>query len=433
MVKGIFEAKSFAVIGASHEELKVGHVIFNNLIEKGIKAYPINPNSQEVLGIKCFKNIKDVNEKVDCAIIAIKAEFVPNALKECGEKKIKNVVVISAGFSEAGNIDLENEMIEICKKYNINLLGPNSLGFINPITNTNASFFATLPKKGKIAFLSQSGAIGTAVLDMDIGFSGFVSLGNSNILDFSDFIEYFSNDKNTEVITLYIESIKKDKGKRFMEACKKCKKPIIAIKAGKSDFGKRAASSHTAALASTEGVYEGIFKQCGIIEVDSMKQMFQAAEVLVKYKAIGKNACIVTNAGGPGVLVSDYCYKYGLNLPDLPDNVIKKLNNILPIGWSKNNPVDILGDAKSLEYYKTLKTLENEKFFDFFIVILTPQYMTEPEKTAEVLNGSLKKPVIACFLGGEKVDAAIVRLNDEDVLVFKELKEMVEVLGKICK
>ena len=429
MVKEVFEAKSFLVVGAAREETKVGHVIFKNLISRGVKAFPVNPNSEEILGIKCYKSILD-SPSADCVIIAVPAQIVPGILKDMGKRGLHNAVVISSGFLEAGNKKLDEETLKICTHEKINLLGPNTMGFINPYTNVNTSFFNGMPKAGKIAFLSQSGAIGSAVLDLNFELSGFVSLGNSLSVDFSHFIEYFSNDKNTEVITLYIESLNEGRGKRFIEACKKCRKPIIALKAGKTKIGSRAASSHTAALASEEGVYEGIFKQCGIIEVGSIKELFQAAELLTKSKISGIRACVVTNAGGPGVLCSDYLMKNNLELPELPEKVKMELDAILPSGWSHNNPVDILGDAKAELYLKAIKILEKENFFDFFIVLLTPQYMTEPEKTAEVILQIKRKAVISCFLGGEKVKPAIDLIKEKSV-VFDELKEMCEALGKV--
>ena len=427
MVKEIFEAKSFAVVGASREEDKVGHVIFMNLISRGIKAIPINPNAESILGVKCYKSIAEI-EKVDCVIIAIPAKFVPPVLKEMGKKDIKNGVIISSGFLESGNEKLNDEIEKICIDMKINIIGPNTMGFINPYNNVNTSFFEGMPEKGNIAFISQSGAIGAAMLDKKIKLSGFFSIGNALIKDFSHYIEYFSNDKNTDVIVLYIESLKENKGKEFIEACKKCKKPIIALKSGKTALGSKAASSHTAALASIQGVYEGIFKQCGIIEVDSIRELFQLANLCSITRISGKRACVITNAGGPGVLCADYCMKYGLEIPTLPEKTKNELNKILPCGWSNNNPVDILGDAKAELYKQAIKILEKENFFDFFIILLTPQYMTEPFKTADVILEIQKKPVVACFMGGEKVNMAINHLTDK-VPVFDELKDMIEVLG----
>jgi len=428
MVNEIFEAKSFAVVGASREEYKVGHVIFRNLISKGIKAIPVNPNADSILGVKCYKSLLDI-DKVECIIIAVPAKFVPSVLKDMAKKGFKNAVIISSGFLEVGNEKLNDEIRKIACDNKINLIGPNTMGFINPYNNVNTSFSDGMPDKGNIAFISQSGAIGAAVLDRRIKLSGFVSIGNSLIVDFSHFIEYFSNDKNTHVIVLYIESLGENRGKKFIEACKKCKKPIIALKSGKSSLGSKAASSHTAALASEVGIYEGIFKQCGIIEVDSIKELFQVADIYSRIRNPGKKVCIITNAGGPGVLCSDYCIRYGIEIPELPDRVKNDLNKIIPIGWSNNNPVDILGDAKAELYSQTIKILEKENFFDFFIILLTPQYMTEPYKTAEVVLGIERKPVVACFMGGDKVQMSINHLKDK-IPVFDELKEMVIALGK---
>lgn len=431
MVKEIFEAKSFVVVGASREEYKVGHVIFRNLISKGIKAYPVNPNAESILGVKCYKSLLDI-DKAECVIIAVPAKFVPLVLKEMGKKGFKNGVIISSGFLEAGNEKLNDEIRKIALDNKINLIGPNTMGFINPYNNVNTSFFDGMPDKGDIAFISQSGAIGAVVFDRRIKLSGFVSLGNSMLVDFSHFIEYFSNDKNTRVITLYIESFGENRGKKFIEACKKCKKPIIALKAGKSSSGSKAASSHTAALASEEGIYEGIFKQCGVTEVDTIEELFQLADIYSKIRNPGKKACIITNAGGPGVLCTDYCMKYGIEIPELPLKVKNELNKTLPIGWSGRNPVDILGDAKAELYSQAIKILEKENFFDFFIVLLTPQYMTEPYKTAEVILGIEKKPVVACFMGGDKVQMSFNHLK-EKIPVFGELKEMVIGLSKRVK
>lgn len=432
MVKGVFESKIFAVVGAAREDYKVGHVIFKNLISRGIKAFPVNPNADKILGEKCYKNLLEIENKIDCVIIAVPAKIAYNILKECGKKKIKNVVLISSGFDESGNEKLGEEVKKICLQYKINLIGPNTMGFINPYNNVNASFFNGMPEKGKIAFISQSGAVGSSVLDKKIKLSGFFSIGNSLVKDFSHYIEYFSKDKNTEVIALYIESLRENRGKEFIEACKKCKKPIVCIKAGKTSLGTRAANSHTAALASEEGIYEGVFKQCKIIEASCIRELFQIAELCVKIKKIGKRACIVTNAGGPGVLCADYCIKNNILLPEINNKIKAELSKFLPEGWSKNNPIDILGDARADSYEKTIRELEKLDFFDFFIILLTPQYMTEPYKTAEAILKTTEKPAVACFLGGEKIQLANSRLKDY-IPVFDELKDMSECIGKVIK
>jgi len=433
MVKEILEAKSFAVIGASDKEHSVGHIVFKNLIDSGVKVFPVNPNTSEILGKKSYGSVLDLSEKVDCAIIIVNVKLVLKILKEVNKKGIRNVVVISAGFSESGNDKGEAEVREFCCENKMKLLGPNVLGFVNPLNGVNASFFEGDLKKGKIAFLSQSGAIGVGVLDMNVGLSGFVSLGNMTCLDFSYFIDYYSKDKDTDKIAIYMESLKPGRGEEFIEACKRCKKPIVVLKAGKSNVGMKAASSHTAALASEKGIYEGVFRQYGIKEVDSISELFGLKKHLNKKKIDlkkGKNrACVITNAGGLGVLTSDYCSKNNIVVVDVPKDVKDGLNKILPFGWSHNNPIDILGDAQPDRFGKVFDVLEKEDFFDFYLVLLTPQYMTNPGKTAEILL-SLKKPVVACFMGGSNVESSEKILQGK-IGFFKEPFDMCEVVGGV--
>lgn len=431
-----FNARNVAVVGAAREEWKVGHTIFKNLLAcKYIRVFPVNPNASEILGQKAYRDILEIPHELDLIILAVKAELVPDILVQAGKKKVRAAIVVSAGFSEAGNLALEQEVKNICQKEGIALLGPNVFGFVNPYKEMNTTFFQGIPEKGKIAFLSQSGAIGVAVLDIamkeKIGFSGFVSLGNSAMTDFSDFIDYFSQDKNTDVIAIYMESLREGRGKRFIEACLKCKKKIIAIKSGKSRRGSEAAQSHTASLASESGVYESVFRQAGVIEVESISELLSVADLIVKHKKLGKRACIVTNAGGLGVLCTDACEKNGIEIAKLPSGVLENLNKLLPVGWSRNNPIDLIGDALAERYEKVLKLLEKESWFDFFIVILTPQYMTQALETAELLL-DLKKPVIACFMGGEKIEKAAGFLKGK-VPVFDDVAELGKAVGKIVR
>lgn len=435
-VSDFFNAKSFAVIGASRDETKVGNTIFRNLLQNTkIKVFPVNPNAEEILGFKSYKTLEGIKQRIDCIIIAVKAELVPEILNQAGKKRVKCAVIISSGFSESGNLELENKIKQIADKNRILILGPNVLGFINPYSGVNTTFFQGMPAKGNIAFISQSGALGVGILDRSIkeqiGFSGFFSLGLCTQLDFSDFIEYFSRDNATKIIAIYIESLKEERGKRFIEVCKRCKKPIVALKAGKTKEGSKAALSHTAALASEQGIYEGVFKQAGIIEVENINQLFEVADILKKLNKIGRRACIITNAGGLGVLSTDYCSQNNLEIPELPEKIKQKLNKILPLAWSKNNPIDVLGDALAERYSKVLQILNKEKFFDFFIVLLTPQYMTQPLETAKLLL-KLKKPVFACFYGGEKIDEAEQILRNK-VPFFTEIDELAKVVGKIAR
>ena len=317
-MKEFFQAKTIAVIGASREPEKAGHIIFRNLLHnKNLKVIPINPNAPEIIRQKCYASVLDYKDKIDLAIIAIPSAFVVKALEQCGKKKIKSVIIISSGFSESGNFKDEQLLEKLAEKYKIRIIGPNSLGLLSPYQELNASFFRQLPQKGSLAFISQSGAIGAGILDKSIkdnfGLSGFVSVGNCLSLDFSDFIEYYNKDKETKIIALYIESLKKARGARFIETCRKANKPLIVIKSGKTKLGELAAKSHTAALASEQGVYESIFKQARIIELESIRELSNFSLIYTKLGKLGKNALIVTNAGGLGVLASDVLSKSGVD------------------------------------------------------------------------------------------------------------------------
>ena len=424
-----FNAKTFAVVGASRNEKKVGHTVFKNLLQSNKKVIPINPNAKEILGHHAYQDILEVPYQIDCIVIAIPAKFVPLVLRQAQKRKIKSAVILSAGFSEIGEDELEKRIMQIADEANIKIIGPNAYGFIDPTQNLNTTYFEGIPKPGSTAFISQSGAIGSATLDMSKKLSGFVSIGNSAQLDFSDFIEYYAQDKNTKVITLYLESLKEGRGKRFIQACKKCKKPIIVLKSGKSQAGQKAAQSHTAALASEAGVYNGILKQAKVIQVDSIKQLFKTTEILEKYPKLGNKAAIITNAGGLGVLTADECESNNIKIPALSKSIIDKLNNVLPKNWSHNNPIDLVGDALSEDYEKALQIIEKENF-DFSIILLTPQKMTESLQTAKVLMQS-KKPTFACFLGKEQIKEAKEFMDRFGIINFDCPKEMCETIGKL--
>ncbi|MEA3248670.1 MAG: CoA-binding protein [Nanoarchaeota archaeon] len=426
-----FDAKTFAVVGASRDERKVGQVVFKNLLQSGKKVFPVNPKAREILGHRAYEDILEIPYDVDCIVVAVPAKLVPLVLRQAEKRKVKAAVILSAGFSEVGNKDLEGRILRIAEEADIKLLGPNAYGFIDPIQKLNTTYFEGDLRSGGITFISQSGAIGSAVLDEVEKFSGFVSIGDSAQLDFSDFIEYYSRDKNTKVITLYIESLKEGRGRRFIEVCKKCRKPIVALKSGKSKEGQRAAKSHTAALASEQGVYSGILKQAGVIEVDSVKQLFDVAKILEKYGRLRNKVAIITNAGGLGVLTTDACGVNRVKVPKLSERVVEKLSKVLPSNWSHNNPVDLIGDALAKDYEKTMLILEKENF-DFFFILLTPQRMTEALETAKILL-KMKKPVFACFLGGKQVKEAKEFMDKEGILNFNDVGEMCEGVGKMIK
>ena len=378
----------------------------------------------------------DYTKKIDLAIVCIPARFITGVIKECGEKGIKNMVIISAGFSEIGNNKLSEEVKKTAGKYDVKIIGPNCLGIINTKNKLNASFFKGIPVYNPVAFVSQSGALGVAILDKAIkigqGFSKFVSMGNMLNTDFADIINYLNNDEETEVICLYIEGLKDGSG--FLEVLKKCRKPVIVLKAGKSKAGMRAASSHTGSLAGAQAVYKGVFRQGGAIEVNTLEEMFKLAEIFEQYGKIkDKKVCILTNAGGPGVLASDACEQFGLTVPVLPMKIKKELNKVLPISWSHNNPIDVVGDAPAERYEKSLKILSNTDFYDILLCLLTPQDMTEPEKTSRAVIDFHKKHknVFTCFMGGYSVDKSKKMLEKNGIINFEEPYDFARIFSKM--
>jgi len=430
MLQKMFNPSSIALIGASREKGSVGQELLKNLLKSNKTVYAINPYAKSILGQKCFPSVKDV-KRVDLAIIAVPAKIVPKVLIECGEKKIKNAIIISAGFAEVGNIKLDDEIRHIGRKYKINILGPNCMGFINK--NVNASFFKGDLLDGSVTFISQSGALGAGFLDWlideNIGLANFVSIGNMTVLNFADMITYFSKDSKTKVICLYIESFKD--ARRFLKECKKCKKPIIAMKSGGTTIGKKAASSHTGALATDERIIKGVFKQHKIIQVNKIEDLiYTSLAAAWQPRPKGKRVMVITNAGGLGVISADSIQKYGLKLSDIPK---KELNNVLPSNWSHSNPVDIVGDAKAERYRKVFRVLlKNENLFDIALVILTPQAMTEPLKTGrEVMSFAekLKKPCYTCFVGGERVEEAVEMLERKKIPFFEEPEEAIKAIS----
>jgi acyl-CoA synthetase (NDP forming) len=426
----LLNAKRFVVFGATNKEEKPGYVIFRNLLNAGKEVFGVNIHGGSVLGQKIFKDINEVAYQIDCAVIATPAKTVPGILRQIAKRKIENVVVISAGFGEVGNKEFEEHLGRLAKELGINLLGPNSFGFINPYEKINTSFYSGEISLGGISFISQSGAIGAGIIDKLRRFSGFVSVGNAVNLKFSDFVRYYSEDENTKVLCLYMEGLEEGEGAKFVEVCKRCKKPILVLKAGKTIDGKKAAKSHTASVASDEEIYSGVFRQAGVVECSSIREMFRAAKILEKHEVIGGEACIVTNAGGLGVLASDYLDSNKVSLMKMNDSLKRKLNKVLPDNWSHNNPIDIVGDADFARELEVFKILEKEKGFGFYIVLLTPQHMTEIKKSAKLLS-MLRKPVFVCLLGGEKVKEGRMVLAKEGIPVFNDPEEMCDVVGRV--
>ncbi|MEM1561745.1 MAG: acetate--CoA ligase family protein [Candidatus Bathyarchaeia archaeon] len=418
-----FNPRAIAVVGASRDPSKIGHKIVKNIIEGGFSGaiYPVNPNADEILGLKCYKSVVDIPGEIDLAIIIVPARIVPSVLEDCGVRGVKGVIVISAGFGETGRegAQLERELVNICRRYRMRMQGPNCLGTINVQGRLNASFAPAMPLPGNIAFVSQSGALGSAILRWairnDIGFTKFVSLGNEADLNAADFIEALGEDENTRVIGLYIEGVKE--GARFIEVAKRVsrKKPIIAVKAGTTSAGMKAVSSHTGSLAGSEAAFSAAFKKAGIIRANTVEELFNlvlafGSQPLPKDRRV----LIVTNGGGPGILATDACEKLGLELPLLEHEILEELRRDIPPHASLNNPIDILGDADEKRYRLAIEAGLKSNNVDGIIVILTPQAVTPSEKVAEILadiGKSSNKPILASFMGFEESSAVIKTLK----------------------
>ncbi len=430
-MSSIFNPRSVAVIGASRDPTKVGHTVLKNIINSGYKGriYPVNPKADEILGLKSYKSVSEIPDEVDLALIAIPAPSVLEVAEECGKKGVKNLVVISAGFKEIGGegIDRERALVNIARKYEMRVLGPNCLGFIDMHTPINASFSAVTPRKGRIAFVSQSGALITAILDWSIkkgiGFSKIVSLGNKADLDEVDFMQIIGEDTDTKVILLYIEAI--ERGQKFVEVAQQVvrKKPIVVLKGGVTEVGARAVMSHTGAMAGGFTAYETAFRKAGILIANTLDEVFDYAIAFSTQPLPNtKNIAIVTNAGGPGVIAADHSLKMGLRLATFSPDTINKLRAKLPPAAAIYNPVDVLGDARADRYEYAIDTVLSDEGVSGLIVILTPQAMTEPVETAKVIVKLSKKypdkPIAAAFIGGDAVSEAVDILTKEGIPVF---------------
>jgi acyl-CoA synthetase (NDP forming) len=390
-LNSFFNAKSVAVIGASNSPGKVGNIIMKKLDKLKGRVIPINKGGEQIEGKESFKKITDYPKKIELAIIATPAKTVPKIIQECVKKEIKNIIIISAGFSEIRNYKLEKKILNLKLKHNLNILGPNCFGMINPKKNLDLTFAKETVKKGNTVFISQSGALGSHILDYKIPLRAFISVGNMIDLNFADWIEYFNEDKKTKKIVCYIESL--HDGKRFIEACKNSKKEIIVVKAGKTEKGKDATMSHTASLATDYEIYKGAFKQAKVKQSKSLIRAFGIREENIIYKLKGKKVAIITNAGGAGALLADQLESQGYEI---------------------TGPKDILGTATAKDYKSALNRIKAN--YDSIIIILTPQMMSEPEKTACILAESkFKHKIVACFLGKNSIEEAIKILQENGI------------------
>jgi acetyltransferase len=437
----IFNPKSIAVIGASDEDGSVGYILMKNFAELGYKGkvYPVNIRKTEILGSKAYQTVDQLPETVDLAVIATPAKTVPTVVEQCGKAGIKGIIIISAGFKEIGpeGKALEAEILEIKRKYNLRIIGPNCLGIIRPNINLNATFTTRMPKSGNIAFISQSGALGAAILDWavneNVGFSNFVSVGSMIDVDFGDLIDYFGTDPKTRSILMYIEGITDARG--FMSASRHFArtKPIIVVKAGKFGESSKAAASHTGSLTGEDMVYDAAFKRAGIVRVEEIGDLFNSAEVLgMQPLPKGPNLAIITNAGGPGVMATDALIARSGKLAELNQKTMETLNNILPHYWSRSNPADILGDAKADRYKAVVEACLEDKNVDGLLIIYTPQAVAESAEIAKSLvdlcksRGYCNKTILTSFMGYEQVQEANRIFNENNIPTYSTPEQAVK-------
>ncbi|MEK9181078.1 MAG: bifunctional acetate--CoA ligase family protein/GNAT family N-acetyltransferase [Patescibacteria group bacterium] len=426
----LFNPQSVAVVGASDRIGSVGNALTKNLLAGfSGKIFLVNPNRKIVAGMAVYPDVSKIPQIVDLAIIATPAATVPKIVEDCGKAGVGGVIVVSSGFKEADKKGEQSfaELEKLVRKYQMTLLGPNCLGFIRPGKNLNASFAGRVPKAGHIALISQSGALGTAILDWavkeNVGFSYFVSIGEMLDIGFHDLIDYFGNDQNTNSILLYMETL--TEARKFLSAARSAAraKPIIALKAGKSLEGARAALSHTGALTGNDEVFRAAFKRAGIVRVNTIGELFDCAETLAMQKhPTKKRLAIVTNAGGPGVIATDALIALGGSLAKLSEGMIESLNTFLPPSWSGANPVDLLGDADAERYRRAVEVVISDENVDGVLVILTPQAMTDPVAVAKVLvtlPNREKKTLCASWMGEFNVADGREILGEGKIPVYR--------------
>jgi len=426
---GVIEPKTVAVIGASATPGKIGYSVVQNLVNDGFKGtiYPINPGVDEILGLKAYPSIADVPTNVDAAIITIPAKAVLSVIDDCGKKGVKGIIVITSGFSETGNRELEQELVSKAHANGIRVLGPNIIGVLSNSASFNGSFAPFLPYSGKGALISQSGALlialDAATYTRRVGFEKLISIGNMADIDFADLIEWLDKDPNTSCISLYIEGFKN--GRSFMEVAQKTSKPIVALKAGVSEHGAAAAASHTGSLAGAAKVYGAAFQQSGVIQASDLNNLFDRTLALSLQPPLkGDNLLIITNGGGVGVLATDAAEKYGIPLKFAPKDVQAELKKHMPEFGSAKNPVDLTGQAGYDWYYESLRYAIGHEWVDGVVVLYCETAVTNPLEIAQGLKkaideaGAKDKPVTVSFVGGEKSDEGIRWLVENGIPAY---------------
>jgi len=430
-LRPIFKPRSIAVIGASRSHLKIGHEALLNTLVGGFKGkiYPVNPETTDIMGLRTYPSVVAIEDEVDLALIAVPAAFVAKVMMECAQKKVKGAIIISAGFAEIGpeGKKLEDEVISIAREAKIRVIGPNTMGYKSPVDNIDASFVFGMANPGRVALISQSGALCIGMIHYAnaerIGLSRIISIGNKADVDDADLIEYLDQDDETDVIALYIEGIKD--GRKFLETAKKCKKPIVAVKAGRSASGAAAMKTHTGSLSGSDNVYDSAFKQAHIQRAYDVEELFDCARALAyQPPAKGPRVGIVTNGGGAGVILSDWLEDHHLEVPELAEETKQKLLQILPNITVPRNPLDIIGDAGFFRYWAGGEALLEDPNIDMLIMICVHAGYARPREYAGAVlklfaeKKHLNKPIISCWVGGVEIEEVTQSLKEKNVPVY---------------
>ncbi len=446
----LFKPRSIAVIGASRKPGKIGYAIVKNLLDYGFqgKIYPVNPKATEILGLKAYPKVTDIPDEVDMAVIVIPAQHVLEAVEDCGKKGVKVLVVITSGFSEVGNVELEEKMVELAHKYGMRILGPNIFGIAYTPHKMNATFGPKDVLPGGIAFITQSGALGIALMGWtileEIGLSAVVSMGNMADIDVMEVSEYLAEDPNTKVITIYLEGLKTGTGRRFLEIMGKVteKKPVIVIKSGRSERGAAAAASHTGSLAGADKVYDAAMKQTGILRALDIEQMFDWARAFALLPLPkGENTVIITNGGGAGVMATDAAADHGVTLLDPPEDLKEKFKKWMPWFGSPKNPVDLTGMADPNQYYGAVKEALYDDRVHAIVVLYCRTAVCDPMELAnaiikardEAKKDGIEKPITVSMIGGEDVYQAMKHLNRNGIPAYPIPERAVSAIGALMK
>ena len=440
----LFEPGTVAVVGASERENSVGGVVFQNILNSQFKGrlFAVNPKYSSIFGQACFKNVEEVGARIDLAVIATRPQTVPSVIEQCGRAGVRNVIVLSSGFSESGHIGaaIERKMLEIARTYGVRILGPNCLGIMRPSVGLNATFSRAVTQPGNMAFVSQSGAMCVAALDWatanNIGFSSVISVGISVDVDIGEILDYLIYDHRTQYILLYVEGIRNSR--RFMSALRSAAriKPIIMLKAGRHAGGEKAVQTHSGMSAVPDTVFEAAIRRAGVVRVKNIGQLFFAAKAMsYRYQPHGIRLAIITNGGGPGALAADRAGDLGVPLAELTPDTLQVLNQKMPPNWSHNNPIDIAGDATPERYRDAILTVAADPNVEALMIILVPAAMTRPDDVADViieLHDQVGKPISCCWLGETLVANARKKLEAAKIPVYRTPENAMDLHANIA-